>query len=103
MVKDGVVSRISIGLLKTILKSVKITADTLGGTKHPQNFVLGMVLITLITLYKDMTAMPYGDLQMEVAGWAHLLNEVIQHHVKKCCLALQKWEKELPVDPNCLL
>ncbi len=59
MVKDGVMSRIGIGLLKTILKGVKITADKLWGTKHPQNFVLGMVLITL---YKDLTAMSYGDL-----------------------------------------
>ena len=49
--------------------------------------------MVLITLYKDITATSYSDLQKEVAGWAHLSNETDQHNVKKVCLALQKWAK----------
>ena len=89
-VRDGVVSRIGVGLLKTIMRGVQITADKLWGTERPRNFVLGMVLITL---YKDMTATSYRELRKEVAGWAHLSNEAIQHNVKKCRLALRKWAK----------
>ena len=49
--------------------------------------------MVLITLYKDMTVTSYGDLQKEVAGWAHLSNEAVQHNIKKVRLALQKWAK----------
>ena len=34
-IKDGVVSRIGLGLLKTILRGVKITADKLWETERP--------------------------------------------------------------------
>ena len=93
-IKDGVRSRLGIGVLKTILRSVQISANDLWGTEHPWNFILGMVLITL---YKDMTVTSYVALRKEVASWAHLSNETIQHNVQKYHHALRKWVKSVLV------
>ena len=40
-----------------------------------------------------MTATSYGNLWKEVAGWAHLSNEAVQHNITKVRLALRKWAK----------
>ena len=55
-IKDGVVSRIGLPLLKRILREVQISPNTLWATERPRSFVLGMIMITL---YKDMTSVSF--------------------------------------------
>jgi len=91
-IKEGVVSRIGLSILKKILKEVELSPDVLWATQRPRNFVLGMMMITL---YKDMTATSYSTLRKEVAGWTMMSNDGIQHNVKKCRAALLKWAKKV--------
>ncbi len=49
----------------------------------------------MITLYKDMTSTSYSVLWKEVAAWARMSTDAIQHNVKKCHSALLQWAKKV--------
>ena len=93
-IKDGVVNRIGLPLLKRILKEVQLSPDALWATERPRSFVLGMIMITL---YKDMTAASYSQLQKDIAAWCRMSNDGIQHNIKKCHAALLVWAKKVLV------
>jgi hypothetical protein len=97
-IKDGVVSRIGLPLLERILKEIQLSPNKLWATKHPQSFILGMIMITL---YEDMVGASYLELQKDVAAWCRMSNDGIQHNVKKCCAALLVWAKKVltPQEP----
>jgi hypothetical protein len=75
LLEDGMTSCIGRPRLKRILKDVVLDPAKLWATVRPRNFVQGIILITL---YKDLTGASYRDIQKEVAGWAHFLNEGLQ-------------------------
>ena len=93
----SVEEKLGVPRTKEIIQYLDFVDLTLWGTEKPSCFKEANYRLTI---YKDLYAIGYGNLQKKIAEWLPLLNNLIWQNIQRIRGALRNWAETVLVQSS---